>query len=215
MGSDRTWIGSRDSGRGFNPRPPHGERRDRIMNLCGDNSFNPRPPHGERPHVLVGVQPVGPVSTHAPRMGSDTTSSEASVTSSCFNPRPPHGERPQEAADEGALLEFQPTPPAWGATPDARGHSKIGCRFNPRPPHGERPSHPRHPQASCRRFNPRPPHGERPALREQARCRGRGVSTHAPRMGSDLAVGLIIGASAEFQPTPPAWGATAVPRRPQ
>ena len=32
----------------FNPRSPHGERREVSKRLCGHDYFNPRSPHGER-----------------------------------------------------------------------------------------------------------------------------------------------------------------------
>ena len=56
----------------FNPRSPHGERhrscpRERLS--CQD--FNPRSPHGERQKYPMSTFRKVPISTHAPRTGSD------------------------------------------------------------------------------------------------------------------------------------------------
>ena len=37
------------------------------------------------------------------------------------------------------------------------------------------------------------------------------ISTHAPRMGSDVPVGAYYYGVAKFQPTLPVWGATYIP----
>ena len=59
--------------------------------------------------------------------------------------------------------------------------------FNPRSPHGERHAERTLRRPILRHFNPRSPHGERPGVR--GRCAGRnGISTHAPRTGSDRSV---------------------------
>ena len=78
----------------FNPRSPHGERRDAVDNgidaihisthapRTGSDhdapqtkrkgkNFNPRSPHGERRTVVVTVSDGANISTHAPRTGSD------------------------------------------------------------------------------------------------------------------------------------------------
>ena len=70
-GSD-VWHKSHSQNKGgFNPRPPHGERRaSRIPSVGRQPCFNPRPPHGERHELVVGVNRI-----------------------ERFNPRPPHGER--------------------------------------------------------------------------------------------------------------------------
>ena len=77
----------------FNPRSPHGERHERRAYCHWALHFNPRSPHGERPCVLPYSLRCLPISTHAPRTGSDTSDSAGTGTSADFNPRSPHGER--------------------------------------------------------------------------------------------------------------------------
>ncbi len=123
----------------FNPRSPHGERRCHYRLSVGRiYHFNPRSPHGERLNIesavrfLAVFQPTlpargatsvrpqsysdEPISTHAPRTGSDCWAGTYRGTPAHFNPRSPHGER---------LLPTQRT--------------LNLCHFNPRSPHGERP----------------------------------------------------------------------------
>ena len=59
----------------FNPRSPHGERRGDNAAPAVAADFNPRSPHGERRGGgnRDGVRPR--ISIHAPRTGSDRTSS--------------------------------------------------------------------------------------------------------------------------------------------
>ena len=126
------------------------------------------------------------------------------------------------------LLVFQPTLPARGATcakcfnarvrvisthaprtgSDAPSASRLTAsrHFNPRSPHGERLCFS---SASKRSFyfNPRSPHGER-LLRVGVVRKGDGISTHAPRTGSDRPTSSGQGKPARFQPTLPARGAT-------
>ena len=62
----------------FNPRSPHGERQQTVYKgLRRMNHFNPRSPHGERLELCPLVLPVGRISIHAPRMGSDICASSA------------------------------------------------------------------------------------------------------------------------------------------
>ena len=124
-----------------------------------------------------------------------------------FNPRSPDGERPERGLDVGqsagisihaprmgsdeASAEtcawykpFQSTLPGWGATI---------CSSQP--------------LISLNDFNPRSPDGERPPLRH-AGTNVRGISIHAPRMGSDLDVCTTYLHRYKFQSTLPGWGAT-------
>ena len=122
-----------------------------------------------------------------------------------FNPRSPHGERQTHSSPPAFRKTFQPTLPARGATIrnwrkpadslfqptlPARGATRwwsqrrIRPDFNPRSPHGER----------------RQPHG--------ANAPKFGISTHAPRTGSDGHFTTAIYRECAFQPTLPARGAT-------
>ena len=123
----------------FNPRSPHGERRHTVNpNSNADCYFNPRSPHGERRDAGDCAGGQRRISIHAPRTGSDPTSSHSSL-----------GIRP-----------FQSTLPARGATPRRNPAPTCTRYFNPRSPHGERPN-PLFLSVYARNFNPRSPHGER------------------------------------------------------
>ena len=124
----------------FNPRSPHGERRNSPYNenLCSCISTH-APRTGSDLHSpqfkLFGMG----ISTHAPRTGSDGCAGARCTVCSDFNPRSPHGERqryqikpgthpaisthaPRTGSDVATLWtsvdggQFQPTLPARGAT---------------------------------------------------------------------------------------------------
>ena len=77
----------------FNPRSPHGERRDKLADRSHSIVFQSTlPARGATPcaaFVLGGVA----ISIHAPRTGSDGTASSSPGSNTYFNPRSPHGER--------------------------------------------------------------------------------------------------------------------------
>ncbi len=100
------------------------------------------------------------ISIHAPRMGSDITSTSHIFRSLDFNPRSPHGERPNEIVICGRVIIFQSTLPAWGATSTTKltsYHRRISI------------------------------HAPRMGsdLVTQAGVTSNNISIHAPRMGSD------------------------------
>ena len=169
----------------FNPRSPHGERRNNgglYCFFCTD--FNPRSPHGERRLSTEIMHGDKTISIHAPRTGSD-----------------------EGALKPGSLVkQFQSTLPARGATSTVSATAHASTHFNPRSPHGERPVH------RCRflpqiHFNPRSPHGER-LIPESHERRIKNISIHAPRTGSDMNPVEIAARFMAFQSTLPARGAT-------
>ena len=116
-GSDKLLHNASSFTQDFNPRSPHGERPVRTSNqrnaeafqptlpargatgirpkiLFSKDDFNPRSPHGERHRSPKPATGSFPISTHAPRTGSD------------------------QRGDTGShqAAEFQPTLPARGAT---------------------------------------------------------------------------------------------------
>ena len=93
-GSDRSYSGACALRTNFNPRSPHGERRD-------SKSFASR---------------VWDISIHAPRTGSDVDFDGLNVVLLDFNPRSPHGERLDVANVPNQEEPFQSTLPARGAT---------------------------------------------------------------------------------------------------
>ena len=109
------------------------------------------------------------------------------------------------------LIAFQPTLPARGATL-AIDVSDAGCQhFNPRSPHGERPDFSARLTAKHTIFQPTLP-ARGATLSHTNGNPVYGISTHAPRTGSDE---IILGNERNntiFQPTLPARGAT-MPRR--
>ena len=74
------------------PRTGSDERSE--TSSTSSTHFNPRSPHGERRQAgLAPLVPV-PISTHAPRTGSDITIPLfPAFVQRHFNPRSPHGER--------------------------------------------------------------------------------------------------------------------------
>ena len=123
------------------------------------------------------------ISIHAPRTGSDKSSTAHGGGSPDFNPRSPHGERRFPGDPNGSAAEFQSTLPARGATVPAS--SAV---------------------STTNYFNPRSPHGERPRVRD-APTRAVVISIHAPRTGSDC-TRCEECQDAAFQSTLPARGAT-------
>ena len=123
------------------------------------------------------------ISIHAPRTGSDGSTTTALATTFYFNPRSPHGERQLFKRSLASTLGFQSTLPARGATDGYNNITKIAmisihaprtgsdCHtsplqfrivyFNPRSPHGERLCGAHGGHHADGYFNPRSPHGER------------------------------------------------------
>ena len=190
----------------FNPRSPHGERRrvpDERRTYCSISTHAPRTGSDKI------CEPVGcteSISTHAPRTGSDYVGDGCGKKSNDFNPRSPHGERrrdlhhdafhriisthaPRTGSDRCRYhsfrhaRKFQPTLPARGATSHRQRADARRPYFNPRSPHGERPLSASHSEMASH-FNPRSPHGERHSS-APANTSPPGISTHAPRTGSD------------------------------
>ena len=126
-------------GMNFNPRSPHGERHQHHGHQPEGHHFNPRSPHGERPDAQLKRFLRQPISTHAPRTGSDLICLKIVVDENEFQPTLPargatlqrrvpavggdistHAPRtgsdtPPQAAHSRASA-FQPTLPARGAT---------------------------------------------------------------------------------------------------
>ena len=132
------------------------------------------------------------ISIHAPRVGSDLFA----------------------LAQTFYHIPFQSTLPVWGATSITPPFHFTRTYFNPRSPCGERPRRAATWRPSSN-FNPRSPCGER--LLEIYGCtKEPNISIHAPRVGSDLLLTLVVMCmSCVFQSTLPVWGATLGGRRMQ
>ena len=126
----------------------------------------------------------GPISTHAPRTGSDAFSKGAVKFYSDFNPRSPHGERQDGLLPGTGGHHISTHAPRTGSDRKVSNQDGLSPDFNPRSPHGER----RLPGAILRLIAT--------------------ISTHAPRTGSDKAKRGESRGRHAFQPTLPARGAT-------
>ena len=159
-GSDRWQVGLHVRQGYFNPRSPHGERRQ-LLNICTISKV---------------------FQSTLPARGA-TTSVESLAMNIIFQSTLPARGATAQHPDTLAEGTFQSTLPARGATRRKRSKTLKARYFNPRSPHGERHlllppcPHPRH-------FNPRSPHGER-RYSLTGENRAITISIHAPRTGSD------------------------------
>ena len=195
---------SLSSSRNFNPRSPHGERRfSTPEGVAPLEKFQPTLPArgatARRRHITETL----PISTHAPRTGSDLAQGYQINPATIFQPTLPArgatqagglaravaGEisthAPRTGSDHTTLSGsccqplFQPTLPARGATALPGRVSPTSAHFNPRSPHGER----------------LPPAGGAGIVNH--------ISTHAPRTGSDRLRGHEFRADDHFNPRSP------------
>ena len=174
------------------------------------------------------------ISTHAPRTGSDVAGATSPDTTTGFQPTlpargatreiiidaadmristhaPRTGSDPRGGDERGGGMAFQPTLPARGATLTDAGKGRKRPHFNPRSPHGERPRVRLLMDAGSGISTHAPRTGSDVQTAPNFQQRQR-ISTHAPRTGSDGRGTRPIYTTSEFQPTLPARGATAKPR---
>ena len=147
-----------------------------------------------------------PISTHAPRTGSDGTAAAAATGGHYFNPRSPHGERPiSPASRRSDLCAFQPTLPARGATLFFCGFS-ARKRISTHAPRTGSDGIKHSKEEETINFNPRSPHGERRATPDSV-IQAMSFQPTLPARGATLffAVAVLL---VQFQPTLPARGAT-------
>ena len=137
---------SEDYSQSFQSTPPaRGATTSWWAGLGDDMHFNPRPPRGGRRLRLICSLRSRSISIHAPREGGDTVATCILESSTVFqstppargatkrgisqayqpdnfNPRPPRGGRPEDAKEGTTQKQrFQSTPPARGAT-------TVSCR---------------------------------------------------------------------------------------
>ena len=78
----------------FNPRSPHGERRQTDDGATTSiRHFNPRSPHGERHNASITAATLVVFQPTLPARGATASTSSSTHGSVYFNPRSPHGER--------------------------------------------------------------------------------------------------------------------------
>ena len=104
----------------FNPRSPHGERRESRLTNLRSRHFNPRSPHGERPCAVQGAA-WRHISIHAPRTGSDVQADSLFIWYVIFQSTlPARGATYAYQQRFGEVYSFQSTLPARGATRTSR-----------------------------------------------------------------------------------------------
>ena len=227
MGGDpriRGTFGSR--WQNFNPRPPHGGRRQLSLIMIILTQFQSTPPawgatRGRHAHRAFGSISIhaprmggdlsndskrsdwAQISIHAPRMGGDITSHVIAPPVADFNPRPPHGGRLIHIRKSVYYEGFQSTPPAWGATctPVPAGFFSAISIHAPRMG-GDRVFLDGVPQGGD--FNPRPPHGGRHGHLAHT-ISGSDFNPRPPH-GGRLSSSSLGDSPAHFNPRPPHGG---------
>ena len=92
------------------PRTGSDGARHRLPRHEGD--FNPRSPHGERRNCMSSSPAASTISIHAPRTGSDSRVTSSAADGTNFNPRSPHGERREGKRPlEADRADFNPRSP--------------------------------------------------------------------------------------------------------
>ncbi len=122
--------------------------------------FNPRSPHGERLQGIFSRRSSSTISIHAPRTGSDCSTSSVPSSPIRFQSTLPARGATFVAVfrERGDLISIHA--PRTGSDQSATRRAGAGAYFNPRSPHGERPPRGTN-EAAEWHFNPRSPHGER------------------------------------------------------
>ena len=213
----------------FNPRSPHGERRQQVD--CHKNRFkfqSTLPARGATINLLSGRLPVEHFNPRSPH-GERRAAAARCANQRNFNPRSPHGERRKAYRESPGFRHlFQSTLPARGATsaPCTRQFQQRISIHAPRTGsdyaipkgafdevisiHAPRTGSDGTVGTNRRHsgyFNPRSPHGERRQRKNRADEHQR-ISIHAPRTGSDTPLVTDKTLALEFQSTLPARGAT-------
>ena len=200
-------VGKRMMEFDFNPRSPHGERREAAAALRRGAEFQSTLP--ARGATLVFVALCGTLSFQStlPARGATEHGSQISLHISHFNPRSPHGERrhtarlnmllsiisihaPRTGSDgtayitNGRAFSISIHAPRTGSDWADRGDNRRLWDFNPRSPHGERLSLSQVADKSRSSFQSTlPARGATSAV--AAGIFTQEISIHAPRTGSD------------------------------
>ena len=125
----------------FNPRSPCGERHDLADEVSCQSKFQPTLPVRGATYSEMAVGNIFPISTHAPRAGSDIIIPCLFPTRFYFNPRSPCGERLCSTIRPWAYSHFNPRSPC-GERPLNIFTLSVSQYFNPRSPCGERRGRP-------------------------------------------------------------------------
>ena len=214
----------------FNPRSPHGERREATSKYRIQWAFQSTLPARGATSSLIYTAVASLISIHAPRTGSDEqrkavdmdgdisihaprTGSDHHILSRETRPDLISIHAPRTGSDQlplfllAARRVFQSTLPARGAT-------RLACRrfldelISIHAPRTGSDTAPATASGWTAYFNPRSPHGERRLPPPSCRA-SRRISIHAPRTGSDVAADVCRALEVKFQSTLPARGATS------
>ena len=143
----------------FNPRSPHGERRDINASAIVHERISIHAPRTgsdwrcwlrkPTPEISIHAPRTGSdarkviqslleeISIHAPRTGSDLLCACDKSQNSNLNPRSPHGERRYALEYSSIISDFNPRSP-HGERLLTSWKTPVDLYFNPRSPHGER-----------------------------------------------------------------------------
>ena len=123
----------------FNPRSPHGERREQALQGRKPSPFQSTlPARGATTTVDVNGDTTKLFQSTLPARGA-TVKSVGNPSHTIFQSTlPARGATNALGITPGTLSQFQSTLPARGATPHGKRRSNHPCYFNPRSPHGER-----------------------------------------------------------------------------
>ena len=168
--------------------------------------FNPRSPHGERLQGIFSRRSSSTISIHAPRTGSDCSTSSVPSSPIRFQSTLPARGATFVAVfrERGDLISIHA--PRTGSDQSATRRAGAGAYFNPRSPHGERLGN------SCPSTlivlfqSTLPARGATNIF--QVFEPGEEISIHAPRTGSDCSSVRASYSDLSFQSTLPARGAT-------
>ena len=177
----------RDDACDFNPRSPHGERRLYGSHARRLHHFNPRSPHGERPSALFGYEIEAKFQSTLPARGATRRVLLHRPARRFQSTLPARGATTSSHAPPLKRTTFQSTLPARGATPRTTALVFLLRISIHAPRTGSDHRRTAHGLVQPQYFNPRSPHGERHAQKSFAALQTH-ISIHAPRTGSDLAM---------------------------
>ena len=174
-------------------------------------NFNPRSPHGERREQALQGRKPSPFQSTLPARGATTTVDVNGDTTKLFQSTLPARGATRITLSYQSEKRFQSTLPARGATRASAATTTDRDNFNPRSPHGERHKSNRYQPPADAHFNPRSPHGERRASCLEQFDFEEFQST-LPARGATSTFPQETGTS-QFQSTLPARGATVSPQK--
>ena len=205
-GSDVNEPSRRESELHFNPRSPHGERRQRTVaariGITFQSTLPARGATGANADFLAKVV----ISIHAPRTASDSTAADAGRDGHPFQSTLPARGATHEYAGRLYILPFQSTLPARGATsPTSRKHAGRWISIHAPRTGSDRPCDP---DVRIRQISIHAPRTGSDPHEFTANRFFHVISIHAPRTGSDRSPPAGCARREAFQSTLPARGAT-------